>query len=312
MRGFQFFPAKPNIDFMGFRFIGFVLSAVLTVLAIVLVMTKGLNFGIDFRGGILIEIRTQGPADLADLRAKVGKLDLGQVDLQGFGTPTDVLIQVQEQAGGEVAQQRAVEKVRQALGPNIQYRRVEFVGPKVGSELIRDGMIATVLTLASIMAYIWFRFEWQFGVCGVLTLLHDVITTIGMFALLQYEFNLTTVAAVLTIAGYSLNDTVVVYDRIRENIRKFKKMPFLELLNRSVNETLSRTIMTSMTTMLALLALYFFGGEVISGFSFAMIWGVIVGTYSTFIISTPLLLYLNVRRASAEDKEEGAPAGQPG
>lgn len=312
MRGIQFFPAQSNINFMGFRFIGFALSALLTVLAIVLVLTKGLNFGIDFRGGILVEVRTQGPADLADMRAKVGKLDLGQVDLQGFGAPSDVLIQIQEQPGGEVAQQRAVEKVRQALGAGVEYRRVEFVGPKVGGELIRDGIIATILALASIMAYIWFRFEWQFGLCGVVTLLHDVITTIGMFAIMQFEFNLTTVAAVLTIAGYSLNDTVVVYDRIRENIRKFKKMPFVDLCNRSVNETLSRTIMTSMTTMLALLALYFFGGEVISGFSFAMIWGVVVGTYSTFIISTPLLIYLNVRRAGPEDKEEGAPAGQPG
>jgi preprotein translocase subunit SecF len=310
MRGFQFIPAGTKIDFMGFRWWGFIFSGGLTVLSILFLLFQGLNFGIDFRGGILIEVRGSGPVDLAAMRAKISGLNLGDHDLQGFGQSSDVLIRVQQQIGGEQAQLQAVEKVKQALGAGYDYRRVEYVGPKVGGELIRGGLIATALALLSILVYVWFRFEWQFGVCGVLTLLHDVITTLGVFSITQYDFNLTTVAAVLTIAGYSINDTVVVYDRIRENLRKYKKMPLVELFNRSLNETLSRTIMTSTTTLLALIALFVFGGEVISTFAIAMIWGVVVGTYSTAIISTAVLIYLPPRRPGTEDDEAKGAAGQ--
>ena len=310
MRGLQFIPYDTKIDFMGIRWWGFIFSGGLTVVAILFLLFKGLNFGIDFRGGILIETRTSGPANLADMRGKIGGLGLGDYDLQTFGQPTDVLIRVQQQTGGDKEQLEAVEKIKKTLGTGYEYRRVEYVGPKVGEELIRGGVIATVLALLSILVYVWFRFEWQFGVCGVVTLVHDVITTLGLFSIVQYDFNLTTVAAVLTIAGYSINDTVVVYDRIRENMRKYKKMPLIELFNRSLNETLSRTILTSSTTLLALIALFVFGGSVISTFAIAMIWGVIVGTYSTAIISTALLVYLPPRRSGTEEDEAKDAAGQ--
>ena len=206
------------------------------------------------------------------------------------------MIRIQKQEGGEKAQQVAVEKVKKALGAGVQYRRTEFVGPQVSRELFRDGVIAVLLAMVGILAYIWFRFEWQFGLGAIIALLHDVITTIGIFALTGLEFNLSTVAAILTIAGYSINDTVVVYDRVRENLRKYKTMPLTELLNNAINETLSRTVMTSLTTMLALVSLYVLGGEVIRGFSFALIWGVIIGTYSSICVAVPLLLHLNVNR----------------
>lgn len=308
MRGLQFVPPGTKIDFMGIRWWGFIFSGALTLLSLVFLAWQGLNFGIDFRGGILIEVRASGPADLAAMRAKIGKLSLGDYDLQGFGQPSDVLIRVQQQTGGDQAQLQAVEKVKQALGAGYDYRRVEYVGPKVGEELVRGGIIATVLALASIMVYVWFRFEWQFGLCGVVTLLHDVITTLGVFSITQYDFNLTTVAAVLTIAGYSINDTVVILDRVRENLRKFKTMPLPELFDRSINETLSRTINTSGTVFLTVLALFAFGGPVIRDFSFALLWGVIVGSYSTICVALPMLLYMNIDRGAQDTAEKGVPA----
>ena len=293
---FRLLPDKPNFEFLRWRLIFFALSAVLMLASITVYFAKGLNYGIDFEGGVLVEVRTPTPADLGSMRAMLGDLGLGEVALQEFGAPTDVLIRVQKQDGGEAAQQRAVEAVRNALGKDVEYRRVEFVGPKVGSELIRAGVTAVLLAIVAMLIYIWFRFEWQFGVGAVLALSHDVLATIGVFAFFQFEFNLSTVAAILTIAGYSINDTVVVYDRVRENLRKYKRMPLDQLFNRSLNETLSRTIRTSATTLLALFALYFFGGEVISGFSFAMIFGIVVGTYSSICIAVPLLLYMNLGR----------------
>ena len=305
-------PHHTKIDFMSFRYWGLGLSGLMTVLSVVMVLWHGLAFGIDFRGGILMEVRsTQGAADLAAMRQKLGSLGLGSHELQGFGQPSDVLIRIEQQPGGDAAQQKAVEKVRNSLGSGFEYRRVEFVGPKVGSELIHTGVIATVVAMLGIMAYIWFRFEWQFGVGAVMTLLHDVLTTIGLFAVTQMEFNLSTVAAVLTIAGYSINDTVVIYDRIRENLRKYKKMPLVELFNLSINETLGRTLLTSLTTALALIALVAFGGEVISGFSIAMLWGVVAGTYSTYIISVPMLLYLNLRNKAESSEETAAKTASP-
>ncbi|MCE2510928.1 MAG: protein translocase subunit SecF [Alphaproteobacteria bacterium] len=297
---FRILPDSPQIEFMRWRLIFFAFSAVLMTASLGFYFVQGLNFGIDFKGGVLIEVRTPGPADLGAMRAKLGDLGLGEVALQEFGEPTDVLIRVQKQEGGEEAQQRAIEILRAALGQEVEYRRVEFVGPKVGGELIMAGTTAVLLAIAAMLIYIWFRFEWQFGVGAVLALVHDVTATIGIFSVFQLEFNLSTVAAILTIAGYSINDTVVIYDRVRENLRKYKRMPLEELFNRSINETLSRTIRTSVTTLLALLALYFFGGEVIAGFSFAMIFGVLVGTYSSICIAVPLILYMSLRRDSGE------------
>jgi len=298
MRHLRLIPSGTKIRFVERRNIFFVLSALLLVASVGLFAFKGLNYGIDFKGGILLDVRTEGPADLAELRRTLGGLGIGEIALQEFGAPDDVLIRLQQQEGGEEAQQAAVSRVKEALGPSVEYRRTEFVGPKVSEELFRDGIYAVSAAILAILIYIWFRFEWQFGLAAVAALVHDVLSTIGIFSLLGLEFNLSTVAAVLTIAGYSINDTVVVFDRVRENLRKYKKMSLGELLNLSINQTLSRTLMTSVTTLLALGALYVLGGEVIRGFSFAMIWGVLIGTYSSICIAVPLLLYLHVRRST--------------
>ena len=294
-------PIKPNLNFIGKQNIFFIISALFLVLSIGSFLTRSLNYGIDFQGGIMIEIRTTQPGNLAQMRNLLSDLKLGEISLQEFGEPTDFLIRIQKQDGGEEAQQKAVEKVKASLPPDVVYRRTEFVGPKVSDELFRDGVLAVIFAIIGILAYIWFRFEWQFGLGAIIALCHDVLTTVGIFSLTGLEFNLSTVAAILTIAGYSINDTVVVYDRVRENLRKYKSMPLTALLNNSINETLSRTIMTSLTTLLALGSLYILGGEVIRGFSFGMIWGVLVGTYSSVCLAVPLLLYLNVDRGTGTD-----------
>jgi preprotein translocase subunit SecF len=294
-------PIKPNLNFIGKQNIFFIISALFLVLSIGSFLTRSLNYGIDFQGGIMIEIRTTQPGNLAQMRSLLSDLKLGEISLQEFGEPTDFLIRIQKQDGGERAQQKAVEKVKASLPPDVEYRRTEFVGPKVSDELFRDGILAVIFAIIGILAYVWFRFEWQFGLGAIIALCHDVLTTVGIFSLTGLEFNLSTVAAILTIAGYSINDTVVVYDRVRENLRKYKSMPLTALLNNSINETLSRTIMTSLTTLLALGSLYILGGEVIRGFSFGMIWGVLVGTYSSVFLAVPLLLYLNVDRGTGTD-----------
>ena len=304
----------PRIDFMRWHLAGFVFSGLLTLLTLGLFLTAGLNYGIDFLGGTLIEARTMsGPADLAEMRSKLDALNLGETSLQQFGSPSDVLIRVAQQPGGDAAQMKAIQAMRDALGPGVEYRRVEVVGPSVGGELIRAGVLATVLALAGIAAYVWFRFEWQFGIGAMLSILHDVTTTIGLFALLQLEFNLTTLAAILTIAGYSINDTVVIYDRMRENMRKHRTMPFADLINLALNETLSRTILTVSTTTLAVLALLLFGGQVLRGFSIALLWGMFIGTYSSLFVAAPLLYYIQPdRRAIAKDADTtAAGAGRP-
>jgi preprotein translocase subunit SecF len=303
MLSFRFVPDRTSIPFIRYQRLGYAISGILVVLSLLLLPTKGLNFGIDFQGGILIEVRVPGPAaDLSAMRATLGGLGLGEVALQEFGEPTDVLMRIQRQAGGEEAQLTAVDRVKAALaeqfGADISYRRVEFVGPKVSGDLFWAGTQAVIYALIAILAYIWFRFEWQFAVGAIIALIHDVVLTLGIFSLLGLEFNLSTVAALLTIVGYSLNDTVVIYDRVRENLRRYKSMALPELIDRSINETLARTVMTSLTTLLALIALFVFGGPVIRGFTFAMIWGVLVGTYSTIYIASPLLLHLNLRRES--------------
>ncbi len=289
-------PLNPKIDFLGRRKIFLIFSACLMAASFAALAIQGLNLGVDFRGGILIEIQTTEPADLADLRRRLGGLGLGQVTLQEFGAPNDVLINVERQEGDEKAQVTAIDAVKAELSGQVaEYRRVEFVGPKVGGELKQAGMLATALALLGIGVYIWFRFEWQFAAAALAALIHDIISTIGFFALIQIEFNLATLAAVLTIAGYSINDTVVIFDRVRETLRKYKKLFMLDLLNLALNGTLSRTLLTSVTTLIALLCLFIFGGQVIRGFSAGLIWGILIGTYSSIGLAVPLLSFMNLR-----------------
>jgi preprotein translocase SecF subunit len=309
MRPLVFLRKTPTIDFMRLHVAGFAFSILLTVASIVTFLAVGLNYGIDFVGGVLIEARTtSGPADLADMRQKIDALNLSENSLQGFGSRNDVLIRLSGQPGGDAVQEKTVNAVRQALGAGVEFRRVEVVGPKVGEELIRAGVLATVLALLAIAAYVWFRFEWQFGVGAMISTMHDVITTVGLFAIFQLEFNLTTLAAILTVAGYSINDTVVIYDRVRETMRKYRTMDFKQLINLSLNETLSRTILTVMTVALAVLSLLLFGGEVLRGFSIAMLWGIVIGTYSSLFIAAPLLYYIRPKRGTEVKKATGADA----
>jgi preprotein translocase subunit SecF len=298
----------PDIDFMRWHWVGFVFSSLLTIGSIILFLVQGLNYGIDFSGGTLIEVRTQGPADLGQMRSALDTLGLGTIQLQGFGGPSEVLIRLQRQSGDDKAQAQAVTRVKEKLGTSVEYRRTEVVGPTVGGELIRAGVTATILALVAIAAYVWFRFEWQFGVGAMLSTLHDTITTVGLFSLLQIEFNLTTLAAILTIAGYSVNDTVVIYDRVRETMRKNRSMDFRTLINKSLNETLSRTILTVSTVAIAVLSLLIFGGEVLRGFSIAMLWGVVIGTYSSLFIAAPVLFYTRPTRSGPTREKAGAAA----
>jgi preprotein translocase SecF subunit len=269
----------------------------------------GLNLGIDFRGGILIEARsTDGPADIGGMRSDLGTLGLGDISLQEFGSDTDILVRVQRQDGDEKAQIAAITAITDTLGDSYDVRRTEFVGPTVGAELAQKGIYAVGCALLAIMVYIWFRFEWQFSLAAILALAHDVLSTIGLFALTSFEFNLATVAAILTIAGYSINDTVVVFDRVRENLRRYKSYEQRDILNRSLNETLSRTVMTSVTTLLALLAIVLFGGAVLRDFALAMMWGVLIGTYSSVFVAVGALAFFDLKRHLDEEDDPGTPA----
>jgi preprotein translocase SecF subunit len=301
----------PKIDFMRWHVYGFAFSILLGLVSVGLFVSIGLNLGIDFKGGLLIEAKTQGPADLAAMRAKIDALHIGEASLQNFGAPDEVLIRMPQQTGGDKAQESAISAVKAALGEGIEYRRQEVVGPSVGSELIRAGALATVLALVAILVYIWFRFEWQFGVGATISTIHDVVTTVGLFAIFQLEFNLTTLAAILTVAGYSINDTVVIYDRVREAMRKHRTMPFRELINLALNETLSRTILTVSTVALAVLSLLIFGGEVLKGFSIAMLWGIVIGTYSSLFIAAPIIYYIQPNRRAIAREPADANAGRP-
>jgi len=304
--GFHVIPPDTRIDFMRHHKITFALSVLMVVASILLVAFKGLNYGVDFAGGTVIEARFPGPADLAGLRGKLSGLGLGEIGVQEIGDPNTVLIRLQQQEGGGAAQAAAIGKVKSILGSGVEYRREESVGAKIGAEYINDAILATVLALLGIMAYVWFRYEWQFGLNCLVALFHDCITTVGLFSLIGWQFDLTTVAAVLTIAGFSVNDTVVIYDRIREELRRYKKMPLGELLSMSINRTLSRTIMTSGLALLSVLAILFFGGEVLRGFALAMTWGIVIGTYSTIFVASPMLIYMNLRReAVGASKPDG-------
>jgi preprotein translocase subunit SecF len=299
MRLLRIVPDDTKFDFMRFRRISFPLSAIMSILAITLYFTHGLNFGIDFKGGLLIEVKTISgqPADLASMRATLGGLGLGEIQLQQFGAPDDVLIRIGEQPGGDEAQQAAVTKVRGALGTNLNYQRVEVVGPRVSGELLSYGVIGLMLAICCILIYLWFRFEWQFALGAMIANVHDIVLTIGFMSITRIDFDLTSIAALLTILGYSLNDTVVIYDRIREMLRRYKKMPMPDLLNASVNQTLSRSVITHLTVSLALLALLLFGGQAIHSFTATMMFGVVlVGTYTSVFIASPVLIYLGVGR----------------
>ena len=301
-----------KINFLGGRKIAMIASSIAIILSLGLFAVKGLNYGIDFKGGTMVEGRTVGDADLGAIRGVLESLDLGDVQVQGFGSASDVLIRVEDVKGGEEARKTLVGRIGTAVTeaiPTFEIRRVESVGPKVSGELVTAGIMAVLLAIGSVLVYIWLRFEWQFSVGAVAALAHDVILTIGVFSLIQLEFNLSIIAAILTIVGYSLNDTVVVFDRVRENLRKYKKMVLEDLLNLSLNETLSRTLMTSITTLLALLALYFLGGAVLQGFTFAMIWGVIVGTYSSVYIASPILQMLGVKRDWSKPEDDTTAMG---
>jgi preprotein translocase subunit SecF len=305
-------PDDTKFDFMRFRRISFPLSAVLSVLAIVAYFTLGLNFGIDFIGGTLLEVQTKsGPADLGKIRTTLNALQLGDVQLQQFGGPSDVLIRVPQQAGGDEVQQQALAKVRNALGSDVEYRRVEVVGPRISNELLSYGTLGLVLAIFGILIYLWFRFEWQFALGAMIANVHDLVLTIGFMALTQIDFDLSSVAALLTILGYSLNDTVVIYDRIREMLRRYKRLTMFDLLNISVNATLSRSIITHVTVTLALLSLLIFGGPSIHSFSAAMTFGaVLVGSYTSIFIAAPLLIYLGVGEGR-ETAKETEPAEDP-
>jgi len=289
-------PDETTFHFMNFRRFSFPISAVLSIAAITLYFTHGLNFGIDFKGGTLVEIQEKsGPADIAKLRADLGNLGLGDVQLQQFGGPSNVLIRIAEQPGGDAAQQEVVQKVRATLGDGVEYRRVEVVGPRVSGELLAYGTLGLMLAICGILIYLWFRFEWQFALGAMVANVHDIVLTIGFMSITQIDFDLTSIAALLTILGYSLNDTVVIYDRIRELLRRYKKMPMEDLLNQSINSTLSRSIITHVTVTLALLALFLFGGKAIHSFTATMMFGVVlVGTYTSIFIAAPMLIYLGV------------------
>ena len=307
MKLLRIIPDDTKFPFMRLRRISYPFSAILSVISVVAFIVVSMNFGIDFTGGTLIEIQSKGGKfDVASVREQASDLALGEVEVQEFGDKGEVSLRFGLQQGGDKAQQQVVEKVKAAFEKDFEFRRIEVVGPRISGELVQSGTLGIVLAILAVLVYLWFRFEWQFAIGAVIATLHDLVLTIGFFAITQIEFNMTSIAAILTIVGFSLNDTVVVFDRIREMLRRYKKMPIDELLDIAINSTLSRTIYTSVTTALALLALVLFGGSVIQGFSYAMIFGVIVGIYSTVFIAAPVLIYLGVRVSGEAIAEEGS------
>ncbi len=294
-----------NIEFLKFKFFALLFSLILIVTTFSSLFLNGLNLGIDFKGGILVEFRSieNNDVNISDFRKDAKSLGLGEVSVQEFGKNTDVLLRVQKQEGGNKEQVEALNKIKNFFKDEYTIRRTEFVGPVVGEELKEAGITAVLLSLFLILIYIWFRFEWQFSIAAIFALSHDVLTTIGLFSLLNLEFNLAIVAALLTTAGYSINDTVVVFDRVRENLRRYKSQQNIVIYNRSINETLSRTVITSLTTLLALFVIYFFGGAVLKDFALAMIWGVVIGTYSSIFIAVSSLTFFKIYKGS-EDKDK--------
>jgi preprotein translocase subunit SecF len=316
-KGVDFFPHGLRLPIVQKSRVFIGISYALMLLSVVLLVTRGLNFGVDFKGGTSIEVRTKAgadgkapPADIGKLRDLAGGQGLGGVQVQGFSTASDALVRMELQPGDDKAQQNARDKMIGALtAAGYDIRNTEVVGPAVSAELKKWGVYAVIASMLGILLYVWFRFEWQFAVGGIVALFHDVLLTCGLFALTQMEFDLNVVAALLTLAGYSINDTVVTFDRIRENLRKFKRMPLPELINLSINETLSRTILTASTVFMAVLALYVFGTEVIKGFSLAMLFGVIVGTWSSIFVASPLLMQLGLTREKVTGQKDASAKG---
>ena len=304
-------PENTKFPFMRFRRVSYPLSATLSIIAVLLFVFVHMNFGIDFAGGTVIELRAKGgSAEVGTLRTLAEKLNLGEIEVQAFGNKSDATMRFGLQPGGDVAQQAAVERVRAAVENDYELRRVEVVGPRVSNELVQSGTLGVVLSIIAVLGYLWFRFEWQFAVSAVIATMHDLLLTVGFFAVTQLEFNTTSIAAILTIVGYSLNETVVVLDRIREMMRKYKKMSTAHIIDMSINAVLPRTIMTATTVFLALLSLAIFGGQVIRSFSLAMIWGIVVATYSSVFICSPMLIYLGLRTDEVEraKSSDDAPA----
>ena len=286
-----------KINFLRVKNIATILSVLAIISSLFFLVYKNLNFGIDFKGGTLIEIKKEKELSIAEIRSQLSELNIGDIQIQTFGSDDIILIRIENSTNLTTnADMSSIELIRSSLGNNVIIQRTEIVGPKVSSELIQKGIIAIIIAVLLMLFYIWIRFEWQFSIGAVTALIHDVMITMGIFSLLQIEFNLSIIAALLTIIGYSMNDTVVVYDRIRENLRKYKQMNIFDLINQSLNETMSRTLLTSVTTLLALFSLYFLGGEVLKGFTLAMIIGVFIGTYSSIFIASQIILYLNVKR----------------
>jgi preprotein translocase SecF subunit len=301
MRHLRLIPDHTTIPFMSARKATIPIALALVIASIIGVIVLGFNFGIDFTGGLLLEVhKTNGAADLGKIRGDIEGLHLGDAQIQGIGNPSDVLIRLAEQPGGEAAQQAAVEKVRSVLGSDFEFSSTQVVGPSVSADLKFHAVVAVIVSLLLILGYLWFRFEWQFAVGAVVTTIHDVILTLGFLAFFRVSFDLPILAAILTIVGYSLNDTVVIYDRIREMMRKYKKMPISELIDRSINETLSRTVVTAVTVFIASVSLLAFGGDALRGFSFILVVGVVIGTYSSIVVSAPLLITFHLR--ASEDK----------
>ena len=295
-----------NIDFSSKFKSANILSLLIFTMSVLFILFKGLNYGIDFKGGTLIELRTDSKnVNISEIRSSLNSMNLGDVNVKEFGKEGDYLIKVEQKTGNN---NELIPKIKKTLINNlnaeINFRRVENVGPKVSSELLQSGIIAISLSLIAMLFYIWIRFEWQFSIGSIVALFHDVIITIGIFSILSLEINLSIIAAVLTIVGYSMNDTVVIYDRIRENLNKHTRLNISETSNLSINETLSRTIITSLTTLLALLSIYILGGEILRGFSFAMILGVLIGTYSSIFVAAPVLKFFKVSYKTLEKKEE--------
>jgi preprotein translocase SecF subunit len=308
MRLIRFVPDRTSFDFVRYRVHAFAVSLALLLVTLGSLLVVGLNLGIDFSGGLLLEVRSTTDFDVAATRAQLQALEVGEVQLQTFGDPRDLLIRVQlPEDQGEAAQQALAELVRRTVGEQLDWRRVEYVGPSVGSELLFDGVVATLLAVAAIAAYVAFRFEWQFGIAALIATFHDVAITVGLYSVAGLEFNMTSVAALLTLAGYSINDTVVVFDRIRENLRRHKRASLAEIINLSVNETLSRTVLTGGSTLLGILALILFGGPTLLGFSFSLGFGIILGTLSSVFVAAALLLYMPPVRKTAPAGEAVAP-----
>lgn len=306
MKLLRLVPSNTNLDFLKLRNYAFIFSTIIILGTLLSLFVNSLNYGIDFKGGILLELRSKNinSSNIDDLRSKISTLEAGEVSIQNFGKDVDFLVRIQKQEGDEKQQIAMIEKVKSITNKDYEIRRSEFVGPVVGDELKTAGMLAVGLALISIMVYIWFRFEWQFSIAAIIALTHDVVTTVGLFSILQLEFNLATIAAILTTAGYSINDTVVIFDRVRENLRRYKSKDHYFIYNKSINETLSRTVITSVTTLIALFIIFFFGGAVLSDFALAMIWGVLIGTFSSIFVAVSLLTFFNINKG---DKVEDQP-----